>query len=235
MTHKTASPSRFHLPIMTIPSRFFLLAFALVTCSSPPAMAQEPLRVEAGETYVELWPADGFLFVREYYLSTPETDSARIAAQAAGLAERVTGRRYCVDRFGFDLFTSMEERMYIDRGFVVVECRLLTRERGLRPLGDGAFGRVLGRPVRLSVEGDGIRLDFTGADVQVRGNNAREVIGRGEDQAVIWRNGIRSYQVVFGPASREKSSFRSLAPYVTRDVASPEVSLEEIEAWRREP
>lgn len=197
--------------------------------------AAQPLRVEAAETYVELHPASGFLFVREYYVSTLETDSARIMAQVGDLAERVKGRRYCADRYGFAAFTSMEERMYRERGFVTVECSLLSRETNVRTLGEDAFGRVLNRPVSVSVEGDEIHLTFDGEDVQVRGNNAREVLGRETEQMIVWRNGSNTYEVVFGPADRPVSAFRSLAPYVRWDAASPEVSREQVEAFRRGP
>jgi hypothetical protein len=210
-----------------------LLAVVLAVHVAP--AAAQPLRVEAGETFVSLSPATGFLFVREYYVSTLETDPGRIAEQVADLARRVEGRRYCADRYGFAAFTSVEERMYRERGFLAVECTLRSRERNVRVLGEDAFTRVLNRPVRLTVEEDDVRLWFDGEDVQVRGNNARELLGRGTEQMVVWENGTWSYDAVFGPAGRPKSSFRSLAPYVQRDVHSPEPSPEEMEAWNQDP
>jgi hypothetical protein len=183
--------------------------------------------------YVEFHPASGFLFVREYHLSTLEQDSGAIAAQAAEIAGLVQSRSYCGRRYAFAEFTSMEEKLYHERGFVTVECSLLSRERNLGKLMADAFGHVLNRPVRVTVDSAEISLFHRGLDVQVRGNNALGVYAKDDQQQIVWRNGTLSFEVVLGDADREASSFRSLEPYVGADVSSPEVSKEAIDAWRR--
>lgn len=209
--------------------------FTSCTRAAPPAGAQAPLRVEAAETYVQLYPADGFLFIKEYYLSTLEQDSAAVASQASRIAGLVRTRRYCAARFAFTAFTAMEERLYRDRGFITVECRLLSRDRNAIRLATDAFGQVLARPVAVAIDEADVRVRYAGLDVVVRGNNAKAVLGNGDSTMVVWRNGSRYYEVVFGPEGRPASSFRSLAAYMREDVASPEMSEREIQAWRRGP
>jgi hypothetical protein len=212
------------------------LACAQAACATGGSSAgAQALGVEAAEVYVELHPTSGFLFVREYHLSTLKPDSATIAAQATEIAGLVQRRGYCKARFAFAEFTSMEEKLYHDRGSITVECSLLSRERNLRTLMTDAFGRVLSRPVHVSVDSAEIGLSHAGLDVQVRGNNSLGIYVKDGQRVIYWRNGTPSFEIVFGPEDRAVSTYRSLAPYVRADVASPEVTEAEIKAWRRAP
>jgi hypothetical protein len=217
--------------------RWFLqtLACALGACAGGPSAGAQTLAVEAAEVYVELHPTDGFLYVKEYHLSTLKQDSAAIAAQAVKIAGLVQRKSYCIARYPFTVFVSMEEKLYHDRGSITVECRLLSRERNLRTLMSDAFGRVLNRPVNVTIESGEIGLSYTGPDVQVRGNNSLGVCEKGDQRVIFWRNGTSSFEAVLGPENREVSTYRSIAPYVRADVASPEMTEAEIEAWRRGP
>lgn len=209
------------------------LACVLGACAAGGARADaQTLGVESAEVYVEINPANGYQFVREYYLSTLEQDSAGIAAQVAELSALVQRRGYCKARYAFAAFTSMEEKLYRDRDFIAVECALLSRERNLRTLFADAFGRVLNRPVAVSIDST-VGVSYRGPDIQVRGNNSLGVYGKDDESAIYWRNGTPSFEIVFGPADREVSTYRSLAPYVAADVASPTVTKEQIDAWRR--
>jgi hypothetical protein len=210
-----------------------VLACALAACAAGGARAgAQTLGVESAEVYVEINPGNGFLFVREYYLSTLEQDSAAIAAQVAEISALVQSRGYCKARYAFAEFTSMEEKLYRDRDFIAVECSLLSRGRNLRTLFEDAFGRVLNRPVAVSIDST-VGLTYHGLDVQVRGNNSLGVYGNDDESPIYWRNGTPSFEIVFGQADRAVSTYRSLAPYVAADVASPTVTKAEIDAWRR--
>ncbi|WP_420125907.1 hypothetical protein [Longimicrobium sp.] len=209
------------------------LACVLGACAADGAPAgAQTLGVESPEVYVEINPANGYLFVREYYLSTLEQDSTAIAAQVAEISALVQNRGYCKARYAFAEFTSMEEKLYRDRDFIAVECSMLSRGRNLRTQFTDAFGRVLNRSVAVSIDST-VGLSYRGLDVQVRGNNSLGVHGKDDESVIFWRNGTPSFEIVFGPADREVSTYRSLAPYVAADVASPTVTKAEVDAWRR--
>lgn len=190
------------------------------------------LDVEARETYVQLYPADGFLYIKEYYLSTLKSAPADIRRQVAGISDLVRSARYCKTRYGLEGFTPMEERIFHDRHFVTVECRLLTRERNLHRVMVNAFSSLLNRHVETVIGKGEIGLYFDGPDVTVRHSNAKGLFGKEKRKAIFWRNGERFYEAVFARAGVAEKDFVSIAPYFERDVASPKKSEAEIEAWR---
>ena len=212
------------------------LACALGACAAcGPSAGAQMLALEAAEVYVELHPAHGFLYLKEYHLSTLERDSATVATQAAEIADMVQRRSYCIARYPFDGFMPMEEKLYHDRGSITVECRLLSRERDPRALIGDAFARVLNRPVGVTIESGEIRASYVGSDVQVRDNNSLGVYAKGDQRVIYWRAGTSPLEAVLGSGNRAASTYRSIAPYVRANVASPEMTEAEIRAWRRSP
>ena len=113
-----------------------------------------------------------------------------------------------------------------------VDVLLVSRGRNLRTLFKDAFGRVLNRPVTVSIDST-VGLSYRGLDVEVRGNNSLAVYGKDDASVIFWRNGTRSFEIVFGRTDRAVSTYRSLVPYVAADVASPTVTKAEVDAWRR--
>jgi hypothetical protein len=210
-----------------------LSAFCLSAFRShkPPALVQS-LDVEAAETYVQLWPADGFLYIKEYHLSTLKSDPTDIRQQVAHISDLVRSTKYCKSRYGLADFTSMEERIFHDRDFITVECRLVTKEQNLHTLMNNAFSSVLNRNVKTIISEKEIGLHFDGPDVAVRTNNAEGVFAKEDSRVIFWQNGDRFYEAVFARKGAAEKDFKSFAPYFERDVASPEKSEAEIKAWK---
>lgn len=179
------------------------------------------LRVESPEIFVEINPATGYLHVKEYYLSTLETDEGAVTTQLAGLSDLVARAAYCPSRFHLASFTPIEESLLRDRGAVTTECHLFTTETKVEKILEAAFGGVLDTRVSAAI-GDGeIRLEFDGPDVQVRGNNAIGVYAKGPRRALVWPAGAGKLEAVFGSDTRGLEDFRSLGPYLSADVSSP--------------
>ena len=80
-------------------------------------------------------------------------------------------------------------------------------------------------------EGD-IGLHFDGLDIAVRGDNAKGVFSKDNKRAVFWRNGERFYEAVVARSGAAEKDFRLIAPYLERDVASPEKNEAKIKAWK---
>ena len=198
----------------------------------PPALVRS-LDLEAAETFVQLWPADGFLYMKEYYLSTLKSDPAEIHRQVAQIADLVRSANYAKARYGLQGFTPMEERIFHDREFVTVECRLLTKERNLRKIMDSVYSSVLNRPVEITVSKGEIGLHFDGPDViTVQGKDAKGVFVKDNRNAIFWTNGARCYGAVFSRKGATEKDLQSIAAYLEKDISSPEKSEAEIRAWK---
>ena len=102
--------------------------------------------------------------------------------------------------------------------------RIVTSMKGAMP--------CISLPVKTRIFQAEVALYFDGPDVEVRGNNAKGVFSKGEKRAIFWRNGERFYEAVFARAGAVEKDFKSIAPYLERDVASPEKSKAEIKAWK---
>ena len=204
--------------------KYFLLMVGLLFmgCSKAnPYKLVQTLDLEAAETFVQIHPADGFLYIKEYSLSSLKQDPEEFKSQVETISALAKEARYCKSRYGLSQFEAMEERIYIDRGFVTVECRLLTREKNVKTLIDSVYESLLNRPVSITIVPSDIGLHFFGKDVEIRGTNAKSVFSKGEQQVVFWRNGEEVIETVFARAGSLAKDFRSIAPYFSEDVSSP--------------
>lgn len=197
---------------------------------APPALVRS-LDLEAKETFVQFWPADGFLYIKECYLSTLKSDPAEIRRQVAHISDLVRSGNYIKARYGLQGFTPMEERIFHDRKFVTVECRLLTKERNLQKMMDSVYSSVLNRHVEITISKGEIGLYFDGPGIVVRGSNAKGVFGKDTRKSIFWRNGERFYEAVFARSGVAEKDFKSIAAYLEKDVSSPEKSEAETRAW----
>lgn len=221
---------------LTYNVRPLMKSFLLFLVLSFPVFAAEPalvrtLDVEAGETYIQLYPRDGFLFIKEYSLSTLAAP-ASVNAQVTHITSLIRKARYCKDRYGLEAFTAIEERIYRDRSFVTVECRLLTRKKNLIQTMTSAFAGILNRPVIVTISDTDIGLHYDGAGLVVRTSNAEGVFAKGRQRVIFWRNGTPYYEAVFAREGSTEADFKSIAPYFGEDVASPKKSEAEIKAWK---
>jgi hypothetical protein len=209
--------------------KWILLIFALALGSG---FAKEPnhrLKVNCAETYVDLHPLDTYLHVKEYRLGTISQKKNSVKK----IKTLITKAEYCKKRFGFEGFTAIEERMGHDRDFITGEYHLLTREENIIKMLEDAFGGTFGRKVSVSINPKEIELRFEGKDIQIRSNNAKGVYGKENQQMIVWKNGVQHFEVVFGMT--EEQSFPSFAKSFGENVASPEWSAEEINAWKNKP
>jgi hypothetical protein len=144
----------------------------------------------------------------------------------------VRSGNYIKARYGLQGFTPMEERIFHDREFVTVKCRLLTKERNLQKMMNSVYSSVLNRHVTITISKGEIGLHFDGPDIAIRGNNAKGVFGKDNRIAIFWRNGERFYEAVFARSGAAEKDFKSIAAYLEKDISSPAKSEAEIRAWK---
>lgn len=183
------------------------------------------LRLNAAETYVQLYPRDGFLHIKEYSLGAT---SSRCSIQK--IKSMVADAKYCDSKFKFKHFTAMEESMKMDRGYITGEYNLMTRETNFVKMMEDGFGKVLNRKVRVTISDEKIGLYYTGDDVEVRSHNAEGVFAKEDQRVIFWKNGLQYFEAVF--ADNPESRASSIADSFGADVASPEMSKSEIDEWK---
>jgi len=187
--------------------------------------------IEAPEIYIQLYPADGYLHIKEYKISSLLDDPEKIKKQIDEIAESVKSATYCHRRFGFKQFIPIEERMFINQDIVTGEYHLLTKEKDLKKIMQDCFGVLLNRKVAVTIEDKAIGLHYEGDDIVVADNNALGVYGKGAMRVIFWKNGDRYYEAVFRP-KKEVETSKSIIEYFEADVESPKKSKAEIEAWK---
>ena len=60
--------------------------------------------IESAEIYVELYPREGYLHIKEYNISTLLTKTEKIKKQVEYIKELIASTKYCKKRFGFKKF-----------------------------------------------------------------------------------------------------------------------------------
>lgn len=205
----------------------FSLILAVATGPCFAAGLNKNLHVASTETYVRLYPMDGFMHIKEYALSAT---SSRTSVKK--LKELVKNAKYSRKHFGFKTFIPMEESMTRDRNFITGEYRLMTRETNFITMMEDVFSGVLDRKVTVTVS-DAIMLHFDGNDIKVRDNNAKGVYEKGKQRLIVWDKKNRYLEVVFGDSGKRKH--KSFTKSFGADVSSPEISEAEILAWKNQP
>lgn len=227
---------------MRYPSAFAALAMLELCChpawAAEAVLTQEALvaALEAQEIYVEFYPRDLMVRIREYGISStlvPETD---ITQQAALLAQLVAQADYCERRFAIPGYVAAQEVLFATDAptgtAVHVECVLLTAT-GMPQSMETAYATVLGRTVTITEERGQTRLVFAGPDLTVGPNNAEQLLGRGNDTMLVWRARERTYEAVFINNSKPRSDFRGIAPFVSEvPVSSPVLDKDKADALR---
>lgn len=186
------------------------------------------LNITTAETYVRLYPRDGYLQIKEYSLSA--TSSRTSTEKVKSL---IANAKYCKKRFKFKQFTALEESMKHDRDFITGEYHLMTRDLNLVKMMEDCFGKILDRKVRVTIDESSIGLHYTGSDIQVRSNNAEGAYEKGDQRVIFWKNGLQYFEVVFGETANKQ--YNSIANSFGSDVSSPEKSEAEISKWKNKP
>ncbi len=103
----------------------------------------------ATETYVELFPRDGYLHIIEYDLRPVATDKNEIAKAIADVKSKISTASYSKAAFGFSTFVPVEERIYKDkRGIIIGEYNLVSKYEQDLPLTlQDSLAKILNRPI----------------------------------------------------------------------------------------
>lgn len=226
----------FYLFLLTSP---VVAAESMATANS---LFTTNLDLEAREVYVQYFPLDKLLTIREYGLSTLLSDEADIRKQADELRELVTNARYCQTRFGIEGYVAGQEALYDSpaNGATApaahVECVLVT-DTEVPDSMINSFSGVLNRKVQVAADAKEITMMFDSPDLVVGPTNALAILGKDADQQTMikWRNGDRFFDAVFINRSKAPDAFRSLHRYISNyPISSPVRSKEQIDALRRE-
>ena len=163
-----------------------------------PTVNSSPNQIPAHEVYVQLYPRDGYLHVKEYNLgSVLPADS--IPSQIARLKAKISALELSESEYIFEVFDAKEESLFMDRGFVTGEYHLKTDERNLNRLIADSFAKVLRRPVTLTINDSGITIEFNNVGLRVADNNSTGVYANSDNTRtrMTFRNGQRMYESVF--------------------------------------
>jgi hypothetical protein len=225
------------------------LIFAALACTTASARAADAglnrtVDLEARELYIQFYPSDKLLTVREYGLSTLLTDAAAIEAQVVRLQQLVSSADYCKTRYGLTGFATGQEVLFATRrtdagagdneAAAHVECVLVTAT-DMPDSMRTAFATLLGRDVTVSGTRQEITLEFGSADLTIGPNNAlQSLFNRNTAQGrLVWRNGERFYEAVFINQSKAPDAFRAIYPHVPAfPVSSPALDKEKVDALR---
>lgn len=183
-----------------------------------------PNGIAPREVYIRLYPRDGYVYFREYMVSTPLAADARIKAQVGRIHDLVGDTEFAQSEYGFRHFRLREEKFYEDRGFLTAEHHITTDERNLKKLMEDSFGKILRRDVKVTItETDiGLHFDRTGL-AGISSDTAKSAFTNKKDSraVIFWRNGVEFYEAVFTYEWDEKR-YKSLLPHFGGDLASPE-------------
>lgn len=186
--------------------------------------ADSPNGIAPREVYIRLYPLDGYVYFREYIVSTPLAADARIKAQVGRIRDLVGNTEFARSEYDFRHFRLRQEKLYEDRGFLTAEHHITTDERNLKKLMEDSFGRILRRDVEVTINKTdiGLHFDRTGL-ASISSPTAKGAFTRKEDSraVIFWRNGVDFYEAVFTYEWDEKR-YKSLLPYFGGDLASPE-------------
>ena len=231
--------------IMKYPRGFNLEAVLALVLACHPTMAAEPTSaqdlisaLEAQEIYVEFYPRDMMVKIREYGISTTLAPEVDVNKQADLIAQLVAAADYCEQRFAIPGYLAGQEVLFATdspRGVAVhVECVLVTADAAPQAM-EAVYTSVLRRPVTISEERREVRLAFATPDLEVGPNNAEQLLGRNENKEamLIWRARERTFEAVFINTGKPRGDFRGIAPFVSQvPVSSPVLDKEKVDALR---
>lgn len=185
--------------------------------------ARSPSGIAPREIYIRLYPLDGYVYFREYMISTPLTVDAEIRAQVGHIRDLVGETRFAQAEYGFRLFRLREERFYEDRGFLTAEHHITTDEANLQRMLEDSFGRILRRDVEITITDTDIGLHFDRTGLAAISSDTAEgaFTNRNDSRAVIfWRNGSEFYEAVF-TYEWDEGRYQPLLPHFGGDLTSP--------------
>ncbi len=201
---------------------FMTLLGGTLDASAAGHEAVSPNGIAPREIFIRLYPRDGYVWIRQYWLNTPLRDDTEIKAQVAAIRELVGKTGFAQSEYGFKRFRLREERVYVDRGQLTAEHHITTDERNLVKLMEDSFGRILRREIKVTITKEEIGLHFARTGLSNISSDSALGAYTKDDRAIIfWRNGIEFYEAVFTYEWDDKR-YKSLLPWFGEDLASPE-------------
>ncbi len=157
-----------------------------------------PNDVRVHEIFVQLFPRDGYLHVKEYNITSLK-DPDSLADQVLDMRSKVSALAYSESEYGFEHFDAKEESFFEDRGLLTGEYHLKTDLTNLKELIDDSFSKILRRPVELTITDENITLVFGDQGIRVADNNSTGVFGNRDENLIrmSFPNGSRKYEAVF--------------------------------------
>lgn len=228
---------------MTIPRRYFRYAIFILSIGPTGLYAEEwgedqNRELESQELFIQFYPVDKVLMIREYGLSSLLTDEKEIQAQVDQLQDLIKNAGYCKKRFGLDGYVVGQEKLiHTFNGEIHganTECLLITA--GAMPVSMiSAFSSALKREVEVTGNPAEITLSFIAKDSELGfvDWNALRVQSdeRNDRNYVVWKNGERSYDLLVRDKTRSLELFekQSIYKYVSEfPIMSPTLSPDDI-------
>ena len=188
--------------------------------------------IQAKEFFVGYNPESYYLRVKEYKLSTTNTDLNHIENQIASIKTQIQSNQYSANRFAFSHWTSIEENMVKDREIITSTVDFLTKKKDPVKVLTDCFEKILNRPVKVISSKNLTSLSFIETGVKCGSSNG-SVFHKDGITLIMWDNLLNDFNIVFTDES-EISDDLSFFNYFGEDAASPRKSEEEINKWRDE-
>ena len=182
------------------------------------------------EIFINYIPESQYIRIKEHKLSTTEDNQANIIEQIAALKEEIKSTRYIKNRYRFDYWESLEEKLYKENQIVTSECDLLTKEDDKKEILHDCFSKILNRPVRIRITNNLTSLCFMGKDIKIGPSNG-QVFLKEDVTLIFWDNLLNNFEIVIQNLNMINNEL-SLFEYFGEDIESPRISEEEIEVWR---
>lgn len=157
-----------------------------------------PNELRVHEIFVQLYPRDGYLHVKEYNITSLK-DAGSLADQVSAMRAKIADLEYAESEYGFEHFDAKEESLFADRDFLTGEYHLKTDLTNLKELIDDSYSKILRRPVELTITEEYITLVFECGGIRVADNNSTGVFAKPGENLIrmSFPNGSRVYESVF--------------------------------------
>ncbi|MCF7920887.1 MAG: hypothetical protein K9N06_13330 [Candidatus Cloacimonetes bacterium] len=170
------------------------------------------------------------LEINEYRLSTTAENLGNIDVQIEEIKEKVRAAEYFNDKYKFDYWVSLEERMLRERDMVSSSSDLYTKETDQALILEDCFEKVLNRPVRLISTEHWTSLCFAGDDIKIVSCTG-SVLYKDNMSFILWDNLLDYFGIEF-VLIEDLDKTLSLYDYFGAVAESPILSEEEIEQWK---
>ncbi|MDO9578067.1 MAG: hypothetical protein Q7J16_09295 [Candidatus Cloacimonadales bacterium] len=196
---------------------------------SNPVAFNDNAGTQYAEIYISFHSESQYLRIKEYKLSAADS-TANIVDLAIDLRNKVVTNSYFNNKYGFENWLCLEEKIYRDREIVTSVGDFLTKEKDIPTLLSDCFGKILNRPIRIISTEHLTSLSFTSENIRANSENGNAFEKEGL-MLILWDNMLDDFDLVLTyevPIDDKLSLF----DYLEVDLESPEISEEKIEKWR---